>query len=404
MIRYLKAAGIAVLLGLTLSQALCTAKPKTKNRLSKVKVEIGDEYESPFLNRYGIYQDGTVPMYRDKDGNLWAISGHSHMGHIGIFKGTSMDDLKEVWPMTMDFETGNAEYAFNGIRYPEGVKARGSVWPFGLYICPGTGRFFCFFHNETGWNGRGSAYDAYGPCETPKFDSDFRHIGLMHSDDQGKTWTFDRWVIASENVCFTDRYNPGAGKMKGQKAGLIDLGSGDFSLFVDPDGDYIYIVYNKIRLDMDQTECRFNAVDTYIARTRKRDDGVMGDFVKYYNGAFCEPGVFGKETAVTKDTWHSRIAYSEVLGCYLMSSSPTGKLETEPVIADYMEVRTSDNLTEWSSPVTFMKDGKKFGNHYQAIISDHGKGNPAVITGTDFTVMDCHNGTDVKCHDFHFEK
>lgn len=374
------------------------AHKKTKNRLSGMEVSIGESYDSPFLNRNGVYQDGTVPMYRDSEGTLWAISGHTHMGHIGVFRGTSLDDMVEAWPMTLNFSTGNADYAFGGIRYPEGVKARGSIWPFGLYICPKTNRFFCFFHNETGWNGRGSAYDAFGPCETPAHDSDFRHIGLMHSDDRGQTWTFDRWVVTSENVCFTEKYNPGAGNMIGQKAGKIDLGSGDFSLFVDPDGEFLYIVYNKVTLDMD--EGRFDSVDTFIARTRKREDGVMGDFVKFYNGSFCESGNFGKETAIAHDTWHSRIAYSEALGCYLMCSAPIGKTPEEGIIADYMQVRTSDNLTEWSEPLSFEKDGKKFGNHYQAIISPHATGNPVVIPGKEFTVMDCHNGTDVHCHDF----
>ena len=128
----------------------------------------------------------------------------------------------------------------------------------------------------------------------------------------------------------------------------------------------------------------------------------MGDFVKYYEGAFCEPGNFGRETAITHDTWHSRLAYSEKLGCYLMASSPIGKTPEEGIIADYMEVRTSQDMINWSEPVSFEKDGKRFGNHYQAIISYHGKGNPSVITGNEFTVMDCHNGTDVRCHDFRF--
>lgn len=375
---------------------------KNANRLAPLRVSIGESYESPFLNRYDVYQDGTVPMYRDSQGVLWAISGHSHMGHIGVFRGTSLDDMKEAWPMQLRFSTGNAEDAFAGIPYPEGVKARGSVWPFGLYICPNTNRFFCFFHNETGWACPGVSYDAFGLCSTPHFDSDFRHIGLMHSDDEGRTWDFDRWVLTSENVCFTERFNPGAGNMLGQKAGEIDLGSGDFSLFVEPEGDYIYIVYNKVRLSMD--EGRFKSVDTYLARTHKRNDGVMGDFVKYYNGSFCEAGNFGKETLITHDSWHSRIAYSEILKCYLMCSAPIGKTPQDPIIADFMEVRTSTNLTDWSVPVSYTKDGRKFGNHYQAIISPHATGNPAVIPGHDFTVMDCHNGTDVLCHDFHFEK
>lgn len=381
---------------------------KVTNALEGVSVTIGEAYESPFLNRVGVFQDGTVPLCRDAEGNLWGISGHSHMGHIGMFRGTSLDDMKEAWPITLNFTTGDAEYAFAGIRYPEGVKARGSIWPFGLYICPVTGRFFCFFHNETGWNGHGTAYDAFGQCVTPAFDSDFRHIGLMHSDDQGQTWTFDRWVVTSETVCFTDKYNPGAGNMIGQPSGIINLGAGDFSLFIEPDGDYIYLFYNMVKLDMDRGW--FHSVDTYVARTRKRTDGVMGDFVKYFDGAFCEPGNFGRETAVANNTWHSRVAYSEALKCYLMASSPVApKPEDKPreyfagVICDFMQVRTSTDLIHWSEPVSFMDGDHRFGNHYQAIISSHGSGDPAVIPASDFTVMECHNGTDVMCHDFHLD-
>ena len=171
-------------------------------------LEIGKAQESPFMNKYGVYQDGTTPMYRDVDGRLWAMSGHSHMGHIAMFAGTCLDDMEYLWEIRTDFPIGRAEAAFSGIRYPDGVLPRGSIWPFGLYICPNTHRFFCWFHNETGWNGQGTAYDAFGPCETPRFDSDFRHVGLMHSDDEGRSWTFDRWVLSAEEVCFTSRYAP----------------------------------------------------------------------------------------------------------------------------------------------------------------------------------------------------
>ena len=51
-------------------------------------IDIGEKKEAePFLRKYGIYQDGTTPMYRDTDGKLWAMSGHSHMGHIAVFCG-----------------------------------------------------------------------------------------------------------------------------------------------------------------------------------------------------------------------------------------------------------------------------------------------------------------------------
>lgn len=210
---------------------------------------VGEAVESPFLNRYNVYQDGTTPLYRDKDGRLWGMSGHSHMGEIAMFCGRSLDDMEKLYPITTSFTVGNADTAFGGIRYPEGVRPRGSIWPFGLYICPRTHRFFCFFHNETGWNGQGSAYDAFGPCDTPAFDSDFRHVGLMHSDDEGRNWDFDRWVLTAHTPCFTEMYIPDAGAVKGQPKGSIALGSGDFSFFVE--GEFLYLLYTVIRVNTD---------------------------------------------------------------------------------------------------------------------------------------------------------
>ena len=219
------------------------------NELENKLFSVGPAYESPFLNKIDVYQDGTVPFCRDREGVLWAISGHSHMGHIGMFRGNNLTDMVEAYPLSYNFTVGSAEYAFNGIRYPEGIRARGSIWPFGLYICPVTNRFFAFFHNESGWNGHGTAYDALGPCEIPHYDSDFRHVGLMHSDDCGRTWTFDRWVLTAEQVCFTENYNPNGDLALGQKNGLVTLGSGDFSLYNDPDSEYLYLFYNIITVD-----------------------------------------------------------------------------------------------------------------------------------------------------------
>ena len=356
-------------------------------------ITIGEEKETAFHNSIDIYQDGTTPMYRDVDGKLWAMSGHSHLGHIGMFCGTTLDDMKEVYPISLNFCVGHAEYAYSGIRYPEGVKPRGSIWPFGLYICPNTHRFFCFFHNESGWNGKGTAYDALGPCKTPHYDSDFRHIGLMHSDDEGKTWIFDRWVLTAEAVCFTEMYNPGAGNVIGQKAGDINLGSGDFSIFIEPEGEYIYLYYNIIHVDTN--EACWTRCDTYVARTRKRTDGIMGDFVKYYDGAFCEAGNFGKETSIIHNSWHPRMVYAKKYDCFIITSSPVNFGNNKQLIADYMEVRTSKDMLNWSEPITVERDGKLFGNHYMAIVSDDVDGQPNIIKGDNCSILTNHNGTNV---------
>ena len=365
--------------------------------LDKYTFEIGDAEDTPFTKANGIRQDGTTPMYRDTDGKLWAMSGHSHLGHIAMFSGTSVDDLEQLYPINTNFCVGHADYAFDGIRYPDGTKARGSIWPFGLYICPGTHRFFCFFHNETGWNGKGTAYDAYGYCDVPHYDFDFRHIGLMHSDDEGKNWTFDRWVITGERPAFTEGFKPTeAGIAVGQKMGKIQLGGGDFSLFVNPNDEYIYLIYNMANVDTDSG--KWEECNAYIARTRKRDDGIMGDFVKYYNGAFCEPGNFGKETVIARDTWHPRIVYLEKYDTYLMSGTRLGIKDDGNFGSTLKTVlSTSSDLVNWTEQIYAPTvDGKVFGNHYVAIRPTDKTSHANVISDDDFCFLTNHNATDVK--------
>ena len=365
------------------------------------KISVDPMRKTPFLKHTGVRCDGTTPLYRDVDGKLWTINGHSNDGRIAMFCGNTIEDMKELYTIKLNFCDGHADYAFDGIKYPEGIKARGCIWPFGLYICPKTHRFFAFFHNESGWGGRGTAYDALGPCEKPHFDSDFRHIGLMHSDNEGKHWTFDRWVLTAEKPCFTEAYNPAGDIAIGQKMGKVMLGSGDFSLYVEPDGEYIYIFYDITTVDTDKGV--WDSCDTYVARTRKRDDGLMGDFVKYYNGSFCEAGNMGKETPIIKDAWHTRVAYAKKYGKYVMSSSPINAGCGDAVIKDIMEWRVSDDMIHWSEPMKVERNGRPFGNHYMAIVSEEVGTYPNVIEGDEFVILTNHNGTDVDRQNARFE-
>ena len=363
---------------------------------------IGDALESPFMNKHNVYQDGTTPMWRDADGILWAMSGHSHAGDIAMFRGTCLEDMTLAWRVQTLFSVGSAPQAYNGVRYPEGVLPRGSIWPFGLYICPNTHRFFCWFHNETGWNGQGTAYDAFGPCETPRFDSDFRHVGLMHSDDEGRTWQFDRWVLTGYEPCFTERYIPEGDNVIGQSGDIVRFGSGDFCLFAEPNGEYIYLLYDIITMDLSKTAIGevWQSCDAHIARTRRRTDGTMGDFVKYYDGAFSEAGNLGKESVILHDAWHPRVVYSEPIGCYIMTSKPIikvlhGEIPDLDEGGRVMQVCTSTDLIHWSEPEVVYKDGKPWGNHYNAMVSDSREGQPHILTGNTFSILNNHNGTDV---------
>ncbi len=234
----------------------------------------------------------------------------------------------------------------------------------------------------------------------PKYDTDFRHIGLMHSDDEGKTWDFDRWVMTGYEPSLTKKYNPNDDCMIGQQDDLVKFGCGDFSIFVEPDGDYIYLFYSKLTIDISAE----SAVDAWqkcegcVARCLKRTDGTMGDFVKYYNGAFCEAGNLGRETAIMDDCWHPRVVYSEPLDLYIMTSKPLmgtkrGLIKNIDEKRKVCQFSTSKDLVNWTEPVVFYNEsGIPFGNHYNAIISEDDC-QPNVLKSNEFSILCNHNAT-----------
>ena len=216
---------------------------------------------------------------------------------------------------------------------------------------------------------------------------------MITSDDEGKSWVFDRWVLTAETICFTEAFNPeGDGKL-GQVMGPISFGSGDFSIYVEPDGEYIYLYYNIIKADTDLRH--WTSCDIYVARTRKRFDGVMGDFVKYYNGSFCEAGNLGKESPIVLGGWHPKVVYLKKYNKYLMSSSLTRLKPNGGMVNPIMEIRESDDMINWSEPIQMTRDGELFGGHYVGFYSDSDSGYPFDIEEDRLVIFRNGNGTDV---------
>ena len=74
--------------------------------LKDFHLTVQDGVESPFMNKYDVYQDGTTPMYRDTDGKLWAMSGHSHLGRIAMFAGKTLEDMTLQYYIDTNFGVG----------------------------------------------------------------------------------------------------------------------------------------------------------------------------------------------------------------------------------------------------------------------------------------------------------
>ncbi len=101
----------------------------TENLLRNLHFDIGKPEPTVFQNAIDIYQDGTVPFALDEHGRWWALSGHTHKGHIGLFRGTCVDDMQELYTIHTNFETGAAGSAFATVKYPEGVRPVGLSGP-----------------------------------------------------------------------------------------------------------------------------------------------------------------------------------------------------------------------------------------------------------------------------------
>jgi len=61
-----------------------------------VKWQVSPSSLSQFTNANGVFQDSVLALFRDNKGSLWALAGHSHLGGISVWRGTTIDNLKKT--------------------------------------------------------------------------------------------------------------------------------------------------------------------------------------------------------------------------------------------------------------------------------------------------------------------
>ena len=348
----------------------------------------GDTSSTVFTNANGVYEDGNIGLCRDSNGDLWAITGHTNTGYIKIFKGTTIDNLTFQYNANFNFtpsadaDAGVAGTAYNGISYPDGIKSRGSMWPTSLWI-DSDGKYYCYFHNETAWNAGGTEYTAKAAAIG---EPDFRHIGLMTSNDAGKNWDFEGWVLSANEVCYTTAYRPDGLTTGGQSSDIVSLGAGDNSLYVDTAIGYLYMFYTISNFSMSQDTLIRDGI--YVARASIDSKGMPGSWYKYYNGAFTEPGNMGKETPVLTNAVIPSVSYNSYLGKYVMvtyNRSIWNGVDIGPCPA---QISTSTDLVNWSKPQVVDFGRTDMGKAYWTICNSDSTGN---IKDTDQTITFLYN-------------
>lgn len=352
--------------------------------LTQLGWTVSDTALTQFTNVNGVFQDGNVAMCRDKDGALWALVGHNNLGQITLWKGTCVEDLAILLPIEYRFEMGRAGEAFHGIPYPDGPHSRGKIWPNGLWIDPEDNRFYCYVHNETGWGAEDTSYTAYGLQEG---EPDFRHIGLMTSDDQGKSWDFAGWVLTSSYPCWTEKYRPD-GMEGGQDAERFVLGAGDFCFYPNEGDGYFYILYTQITV---HKSSGLHEDHIYMARAPMSGKGLPGQWRKLYKGEFTEPGNLGRETFVVPYGNVPFLSYNSHLEQYLMTSYRRELWQQE---LGACQISFSDDLIHWSKPIPLAIDRKDLSKPYFTVCNSAREGR-IQDSGRTFKLLVETNGKDV---------
>lgn len=213
------------------------------------------------------------------DGEFWVMYKNGYRGPVFRFKGSNIE---------------------NAVRQPDGSASFPVRAP---YILGG------MWYNA-------QEKKLYAPmhCEVARYAGIVeREIHLATSLDKGLTWKYEGALLASN-----DPKNPR--KSPTESSGLqFDGGDGDYIIYADERGGYIYLYtshYVQVKIGAPgQAFLRHR-----VARCAIADKMAPGKWMKFYEGAWREPGVGGKASYINAFT----VTYNTYLKKYLSFNYMSG--------------------------------------------------------------------------------
>ena len=169
-------------------------------------------------------------------------------------------------------------------------------------------------------------------------------IGLAESDDGGSTWTKKGQVIKSAKPKEWSDWSGQSVRGAGSPAGIIDRS-----------GSYVYLYYvgfSGLTGGMAQV-CLARAALT-------KGPPLPGNWEKFYNRDFIEPGLGGKETPVVDSyaehsaSMYPHVTYSKRFSKYVLTFNMNRLAEVReglPPITSGIYIALSDDGITWSKPV-----------------------------------------------------
>ncbi|MFF8836946.1 RICIN domain-containing protein [Streptomyces sp. NPDC015130] len=265
--------------------------------------------------------DTPAATYIDKDGTFYfqqahALYGSTQQRRWTFYTGTNFDTATRSSALSDAVNPANANDRNNDTTWrcnnsPTGRDSTyaptGSSYSqrnfcdlAGVWVDPDTGDWYGLVHNEF----------------TPQPFGDGVHfdgIDYAVSTDQGRTWTIRDHVITSP---FSTR----RGDTAAFPQQTYHYGDGDQRLFVDTASGYFYAFYGSRIVEKGGGWKAFHA---HVARAPISAKMAPGSWRKWYDGAWTEPGVGGRESNMTPVTGTDPGGYTPVGGEYDPANSGT---------------------------------------------------------------------------------
>ena len=246
----------------------------------------------PFIDKDGVYyHQQSAALYGASDPRKW-----------DFYTGTTMDDATKSSALSDAVNPSNSQDKNNDTTWrcnnsPTGVSAnndptggysqRNFCDLAGVWIDPDTGNWYGLVHNEfTGSPfGDGLHFDA---------------IDRAVSTDQGRTWSITDHVITSPFS--TTRGDTGAFPNQ-----TYYYGDGDQRLLIDYASGYFYVFYGSRVIN--KTGGWFSFQE-HVARAPIASKMQPSSWQKWYNGAWSQPGVGGRESSMVPVTGAGQTGYA----------------------------------------------------------------------------------------------
>ncbi|GAA0589481.1 RICIN domain-containing protein [Streptomyces crystallinus] len=268
------------------------------------------------VSPYKYPTDTPASSYVDKDGTFYfqqsaALYGAKDPRYWDFYTGRDFDDATRSTAVSDAVNPANPSDRNNDTTWrcnnsPTGVEATaagsGSGYSqknfcdlVGVWVDPDTGDWYGLVHNEFTPQpfGDGLHYDA---------------IDYAVSRNQGKVWTILGHAITSP-------YPTARGDAKTFPKQTYDYGDGDQRLFVDPASGYFYVYYGSRIVPKGGVGGSTGGL-AHVARAPISSKMASGSWSKWYDGAWSQPGVGGRESNMVPATPANPGGYTPVADDY----------------------------------------------------------------------------------------